>query len=711
MATLSSDRPDSDPENDLFGHAPFAKSLSDSICNYPGSDGIVFALYGPWGSGKSTVLSYVEHYIGLCPEDDRPVIVKFNPWWFSGQEKLARAFLEQLQAVLPTKSEQFKKLGDLFADFAEGIGGVVDLTGLTGGFGSAVGKILGKTKREPKDIPAIKDSISAILADAGQRILVMVDDIDRLSPDEVRQLFAVIKALADFPNVVYLLAFDREVASEAIESQTGLRGPEFLEKIIQVPFELPPVDRTALRGALFQRLEEVLGELPAETFDQSYWTNVYHDGLDPLIEVPRDVVRLTNTLMVTFPAVVGEVNVVDFIALETLRVFLPDVYDEIRSNPERIAGHGRDQGNGAEGGGARPIREVLIEKIPEQKRDSTISMLERIFPRIGQTEYGHSWLAGWRRSLRACHPDLLPTYFRLSLPPGSISRGEMDSLLGLAGVSEDFGQALLQAKGVKRPDGTSKTKALLERLMDHVSEDMPIEHAPGVIQALLDVGDFLIDPADERGMYDMGGNITRSTRPVYHLLKRLDQEEREPILTKAIVEGRGIVVQARLLRALEEEAAENKSDETLLSVNAVERLQNEWVGRVKEISAGDGFVTRQELSPVLRCWRIWGDQNDVRSWASGVIATDEGLCGLVSQFLQHTRSNTVGDWAIRLQPRLNPKWLEDYIDTEACSARLQGLEASGGIPDQYREAVSQYLKEKEMLDRGVDPDGYDAFDD
>ncbi len=236
MTTLSADRPNLDPRDDLFGHAPFAKGLADSICRYPGSDGLVLALYGPWGSGKSTVLNYVQHYLEQHPEDDQPILVKFNPWWFSGQENLARAFLSQLQVVLPTKSEKFKQLGDLLTDFAEGIGGLIDLTGVSGGAGGPIGKLFGRAKRKPKDVPALKESITAILRKAGKRILVLIDDIDRLTPDETRQLFTVIKALADFPNVVYLLAFDREVAVQAIGQQGGIPCERYLEKIIQVPF-------------------------------------------------------------------------------------------------------------------------------------------------------------------------------------------------------------------------------------------------------------------------------------------------------------------------------------------------------------------------------------------------------------------------------------------------------------------------------------------
>ncbi|MBN9331775.1 P-loop NTPase fold protein, partial [Comamonas sp.] len=196
MTALSADRPSIDPKDDLFGHAPFAKSLADSICRYPGSDGLVLALYGPWGSGKSTVLGYVGHYIEQQPEEDRPVVVPFNPWWFSGQENLARAFLGQLQAVLPNKSDKFKKLGYLLGDFAEGVGGLIDLSGVTGGAAGKLGKLVGMlAKRKPKDVPALKSEISKILREAKKRILVVIDDIDRLTPDETRQLFTVIKAL------------------------------------------------------------------------------------------------------------------------------------------------------------------------------------------------------------------------------------------------------------------------------------------------------------------------------------------------------------------------------------------------------------------------------------------------------------------------------------------------------------------------------------
>lgn len=713
MTALSADRPSIDPKDDLFGHAPFAKSLADSICRYPGSDGLVLALYGPWGSGKSTVLGYVGHYIEQQSEEDRPVVVPFNPWWFSGQENLARAFLGQLQAVLPNKSDKFKRLGDLLGDFAEGVGGLIDLSGVTGGAAGKLGKLVGMlTKRKPKDVPALKSEISKILREAKKRILVVIDDIDRLTPDETRQLFTVIKALADFPNVVYLLAFDRDVAAQAIEQQSGLPGERYLEKIIQVPFELPPIERVALQAALFKRLDQVLGDTPDGLFDQSYWTNVFYDGIDPLIQVPRDVVRFTNTLSVTYPAVRGEVNPVDFIALEAVRVFLPDLYGVVRANANRFSGYSRDDRYEGDRNAAHAFRQGWVNQVPESLRASTQALLERIFPKISQMGYGSEWLNEWRRELRACHPDVFPIYFRLTVPLGAVRRNEIMALLSLAASPTDFGDALVRAKEEKRPDGLSKARVLLERLMDHVEKDIPDEHIPLVIQAIFNIGDSLIDPTDERGAFDFG-NISRASRPVYHLLKRLPADQRASVLEAAIKSGSAVAVQAWLLRALDDETTKAKetNETTLLSADEVSRLKVAWLDRVRVLSGEADFIEHPELPRLLAVWRQWGDGSQVRTWCDRTTASDDGLLALLSKFLQHTRSQTVGDWAVRLQPRLNPTWLESYLDAAVCAERLTQLTRRGAVPSEATEAVSQFLKEFEMLQAGKNPDGLGAFDD
>ena len=166
---------------------------------------------------------------------------------------------------------------------------------MTGGYAKDAGKSVGRVlQRKPKDVPALKAQIADELREAKVRILVIIDDIDRLDHDEARQLFTVIKALADFPFVTYLLAFDRKAAVQAIERDSGLPGARYLEKIIQVPFEIPLIDRSALQHALSARLDTVLGHYPCIALDRERWGGVYGFGIVPLIEC-RGMSSATST--------------------------------------------------------------------------------------------------------------------------------------------------------------------------------------------------------------------------------------------------------------------------------------------------------------------------------------------------------------------------------------------------------------------------------
>ena len=193
-------------------------------------------------------------------------------------------------------------------------------------------------KSSVKNVIKLKMEIAEELKKHPQRIFVTVDDIDRLNPEEIRQLFGVIKSVADFPNVVYLLTFDKKVVIEALRESQGISGENYLEKIVQFPFELPLPDRSSLYRLLFARLETIMAGTPEGLFDQTYWGNVFMRGIEHFISTPRKINLLTNTLSVTYPAVQGEVNPVDFIGIETLRIFCPEAYNMIRTYPEKFTG-------------------------------------------------------------------------------------------------------------------------------------------------------------------------------------------------------------------------------------------------------------------------------------------------------------------------------------------------------------------------------------
>ena len=272
--SINPDTPLSDPKSDLLGYSPFAERIARVVCSAPRTQGYVFAIHGEWGAGKSSLLNFVKHYLLDRDESSRPIVIDFNPWWFKDHEDLAAQFLAQFRAKLVNETGPLRAAGDMLADYSDAIASAVVWSIAIPMLDKVVTFFLKLFKRKPKSIPHLKAEISKALAKSEKRVVFVVDDIDRLAPSEIRELFKVIKALADFPNVTYLLAFDRSIVSEALRSSLGVDGEAYIEKIVQVPFSLPAIDRIRLRKMLFDGLNLILkanpgvelAQTPGETF-------------------------------------------------------------------------------------------------------------------------------------------------------------------------------------------------------------------------------------------------------------------------------------------------------------------------------------------------------------------------------------------------------------------------------------------------------------
>jgi len=534
---------------------------------------------------------------------------------------------------------------------------------------------------------------------------VVIDDIDRLTPEETRQLFTVIKALADFPNVIYLLAFDREVAAQAISEQTGMPGERYLEKIIQVPFELPPVDRIALRAALFRGLDEIIKDTPEGLFDSAYWVNVYHDGLDKLFTVPRDVVRFLNTLAVTYLAVRGEVNPVDYIALEAIRVFAPSLYHIIRTNPEQFAGHRPVSSSSTNAAEKEAMRKEWLADVPPSFRSQAMELLERLFPKLEQSSYGADWLKSWRLALRVCHPDIFPTYFRFYVSEDAIRRSDIHAIIESAESPQALSERFISAAQYRMPDGRSKVRALLDRLLDHI-ETIPIHYVPTFIRVLLSDGDRLLVETDVQTMFDSSNDLY-VFRLVYNLVKRLEPGDRLPILTAAFTTGNGIYSQCFFLRWLLDDVAKGKTNDLLLPVADLEMLKSTWVTKI--CSMRKELLDHPQLRSLLYHWRMWGASEEVQSWCQEATQSDGELFQFLERFATHISANKLGDSAVTKRLRLNPKWLEGFIDPTTISDRLSRLNEKGLVPSAAKVVVTQFFNELRILQEGKDPDSPFAF--
>jgi predicted KAP-like P-loop ATPase len=611
--SLSPDLPRTDPADDALGYAPFAFALASAIREMTPPDGLVLSIHGPWGSGKSTTLKFIEHYLTepsrQGEEVSTPIILHFNPWWFSGREDLTRLLLGQLRARLGDKD--FGDVKARLADFADLLSKVPVIPG------SQAGEFVADKLRELPDMVALKNKVDTLLREKQQTVLVIVDDIDRLHVSEIRDLFRAIKAVGSFPRVVYLLAFDKYVVAKALEEQRGGSGQEYLEKIVQVPFELPLPDKSALRRLLLEKLDKVLAETPQSEIDETYWANVYFDGVDPFVETPRDVERLTNVLRVTYPTVRQEVNPVDFIALEALRVFCPPAYEMVRARPDLFTGFRSNSLRDTDQIQEAELREheSWMSELPSKDRDRVRSLLRRIFPRfasaLGGGDHGSDFATNWRRERLARSEEVFPVYFRLAVPENGVSQIEIQTILTQTADETALEKRLLQLADQRLPDGRSRIRLVLQRVSDYI-EHIPVTNIERVVMVLMRSGDRLIQDEDERkGFLDFIDTDRMVWFLARDLLRRRPKEERARILRAAIQQNVApstvAAFVARIVNEHHDDGSQPMSiEERLLPGDDLDALKMDALESIREASRSGELSHAPYLRRTLNIWKEWG---------------------------------------------------------------------------------------------------------
>ena len=270
--------------------------------------------------------------------------------------------------------------------------------------------------------------MAKILEVQDRRCLVIIDDIDRLSPDEALGVFRLVKSVGRLPNVMYLLVFERELAEKMVQERYPSEGPQFLEKIIQAGFELPAPLQIDLKDAVLASMSEICGS-PNDVRVM----NIFYDVVVPYITTPRHVARFQNAISVTWPAIANEVNLADFIALETLRLYEPGLFKAIQLRKSEVCGS-RQQGDPVQHDNTR--FDTFLRDVPESQHRLAKLALQRLFPRLESMAYGAEWVTEWSSERRVCVETHFDTYFRLSLSDEALSSRQIDELIERANDPE-----------------------------------------------------------------------------------------------------------------------------------------------------------------------------------------------------------------------------------------------------------------------------------
>lgn len=334
-------------DEDKLGRTVFAYNIARALIRPLGSPSFVIGLEGGWGTGKTSLLNFVEISINSQWKEGRnrsfeteektppkPLIYHFDPWLVGGRDILIESFLKGLAQRLGTLDVKkgVKKVLKAVDVFADAYASANKMEPTTSGVAKAVSKVSrGLAQSLSPHLSEIKGTVVKRLEGFKRPIIVFIDDIDRLPPEEVQTLFQLVKAVANFPNVTYLLAYDPKPVAQALRFSDTYDGQAYLHKIVQAPYHVPRVSEPQLGQYARDRLDELFSnlELGLEEHDfygeKQRWEESTTLPWGGILHHLRGVKRLINRLQVTIPATRGEVDLTDVVAFEALRMGFPGI--------------------------------------------------------------------------------------------------------------------------------------------------------------------------------------------------------------------------------------------------------------------------------------------------------------------------------------------------------------------------------------------------
>ena len=405
----------SDKKKDFLRRRPFAKRIANLI-NSLGDDyddSVVIGIEGEWGVGKTSLINFILEEIHL---NDNNIVIEFNPWNFSNQNELIKEFFSLIAEGL---NQNYKKRTDWWSRFknwmserfgrqsvAKTVGGymskllehseieVSPSASIFAILGFITFRLTGRLKfRRGSDnsLEEQKKKINEHIKDTGKRIVIVIDDIDRLDSDETKLIFKLVRLTASFPYTVFLLAYDRvkvgkRMDERGIDGQDVIKGEEYLKKIIQQPFLVPKPAREDIYGELDRAIGLELknrGFSTEEVDEPRLRTFTGTLEFREFFQTVRDIRRYINSLRLDLKFLdKREVNPVDFVVIEVIRVFAPRVY--LAMTNEKLAFTiPSNQADSDLKHIYEEIRESIIENAPKELRNPIEKIFRQLFPRMG----------------------------------------------------------------------------------------------------------------------------------------------------------------------------------------------------------------------------------------------------------------------------------------------------------------------------------------
>ncbi|MBS0234834.1 MAG: AAA family ATPase [Proteobacteria bacterium] len=737
---MDADRPVTSREHDRLGFAPVAEHLATVIADTSAKDGLVLGIEGAWGSGKSSIISLTKE--ALRQKANGPEVIDFAPWLVGARNTLLGGLFDELAAAaakidpvpgaveaedtrwelrklfdrawndehwkLRQKQALKKKLGSqlvLFGALAGTAGRAAKIASEFGvpGTGVAAHAIEDSAKlfSGTSSLAKQKRLLVKALAQLSRPIVVFVDDLDRLEPHEAAEVLRLIRAVADFPNVIYVLSYDPVVVAKTLEKAVQVDdGAAFLEKIVQASFRVPRPQAFDLRFWFRAEVEKLFGD-DLEKADSYRLAQAIDVQGGQYLTRPRDVVRALNALRLHALPVRDNIDIPDMIWLQLTRIGKPGLYawvEEYMTNVAAIVGGAAISNEAARAAGEKLTNLLSGEGIDlDRARIDVATMLPGLgnefqFGRENErpiyNNLGLATFTAFIQGRRLGSPQHFRYYFAFAEPAGALKDEVVQAFI--AAAQDDPNAASRQFEtlmGQNRPQGGTMAEVLIDRLLAEASR-LPQAAISGVIGTLARHVDSF---ANGQELSVMGR--VRAWGPAENLItqlfRRADAAQRAACIDALFTQGPSLGWITSILRSeifahgLFGDRPE-PADQWLLTEAEFNQVLPAMLQRFRDADPV-ALMNAPELISLLYGWFQGGDQEGARAWVRARIQDDGGLL----DFLARARGwRATGNRVLR---PLNRRDLGNFLDYDVAIARLGQIENNPNASAEDRQLARELL--------------------